>query len=103
MTTTEAETPKRRATAVRNDVGGSLSAELVEAGTSLADRSVRLARTTAESGIKTGDVLVGGALGVAEEWFSATPLAGLAVPPVRVARETWTTPSEGLRELVAAL
>lgn len=103
MTTAEVETPKRRAGAARSELNGTLSGELVDAGTTLAERSVRLVRSTAESGLRTSDVLVLGTLGVAEEWFSATPLAGLAVPPVKVARETWTSTREGLRELVAAV
>jgi hypothetical protein len=104
MTTTEAETTtKRRPTAARNEGAGSLSVDLLEAGSAFAERSVRLARSTAEVGLKAGDALVVGSLGVAEEWFSSTPLAGLTVPPVKVARETWSTTSEGLRELVAAL
>jgi hypothetical protein len=103
MTTAEAETPKRRPAAARNELNSTLSGELVDAGTALTERSVRLARTTAEYGLRAGDVLVLGSLGVAEEWFAATPLAGLAVPPVKVAREAWTTTRDGLRELVAAV
>ena len=102
MTTAEVETPKRRASA-RAELNGTLSGELVEAGTTLAERSVRLVRTTAENGLKASAVLVLGTLGVAEEWLGATPVAGLAVPPVKVARETWATTRDGLREFVAAV
>lgn len=101
MTTTEAETPKRRGATPRADLTGTLSGELVEAGTALAERSVRLARTSAETGLRVTDVLVLGALGIAEEWAATTPVAAVAVPPVKVARETWASTRDGLRELVA--
>lgn len=103
MTTAEIETPKRRAAAARTETNGSLSGELVDTAGALAERSVRLVRATAENGLRVTDTVVLGALGLAEEWASATPVAGLAVPPVKVVRETWTTTRDGLRELVAAV
>lgn len=103
MTTAEVETPKRRAAGARTDANATLSGELVDAGTALAERSVRLARTTVETGLQVTDTLVLGTLDVAQEWAASTPVAGLSVPPVKVARETWTTTRDGLRELVAAV
>jgi methionine synthase I (cobalamin-dependent) len=103
MTTADVETTKRRTPATRSDNGNALSTELVDAGTLLAERGVKLARTAAETSLKVTDALVLGTLGVAEEWASATPVAQLTVPPVKVARETWSTTREGLRELVAAV
>jgi len=103
VTTAEVETPKRRASGPRTDIPGTLSGEIVHAGTALGERSVRLVRTTAETGLRVTDTVVLGTLGLAEEWASSTPVAGLAVPPVKVARETWTTTRDGLRELVAAV
>jgi hypothetical protein len=103
MTTAEVEqTTKKRAVA-RTEQASPLSAELLEAGTTIADRTVRLARRAAEAGITVSDVVVMGTLGVAEEWAGSTPAAALAVPPVKVAKETWSTTSDGLKELVAAL
>ena len=102
MTTADIETTKRRTPAPRSDGASALSTELVDAGTALAERSVKLVRTVAETGLKVTDTIVLGTLGVAEEWASATLVAQLAVPPVKAVRETWTTTREGLRELVAA-
>ena len=44
-----------------------------------------------------------GTLGLAEQWAAASPVAGLAVPPVKVAKETWASTTESLRDLVAVL
>lgn len=102
MTTTEVEpTAKKRAT--RPEQASALSVELLDAGTAIADRTVRLARRAAETGLSVSDAIVMGSLGVAEEWAGSTPAAALAVPPVKVAKDTWSTTSEGLKELVAAL
>jgi len=99
MTVTETETtPKRRATATRSE-GTPFTAEALE----LADRGVRIARTAAESTLRVGDVVVLGTLSLAEAWAEASPVAGLAVPPVKVAKQTWTSTSDGLRDLVAVL
>ena len=102
MTTADVETTKRRPSATRTESPNALSTELVDAGTALAERGVRLARTAAETGLKVTDAVILGSLGVAEEWASASPVASLAVPPVKVARDTWSTTREGLRELVAS-
>jgi len=100
MTATETETmPKRRTSSARQDVGAPFTAEALE----LADRGVRIARSAAESTLRVGDVLVLGTLSLAEAWAEASPMAGLAVPPVKVAKETWTSASEGVRDLVAVL
>jgi hypothetical protein len=100
MTTTETEaTPKRRTSAARIDVGAPFTAEALE----LADRGVRIARTAAESTLRVGDTVVLGTLSLAQAWAEASPVAGLAVPPVKVAKDTWTTASEGMRDLVAVL
>jgi hypothetical protein len=103
MTTADVETTKRRPAAPRNESTGALSTDLVDAGSAALERGVRIVRTAAETGLKVTDVVVLGTLGVAEEWASATPVAGLAVPPVKIARDTWSTTREGLRELVAAV
>ena len=103
MTTTEAEAPTKRARAARTEQASPLSVELLDAGTTIADRTVRIARRAAEVGITVSDVAVMSTLGVAEDWAGASPVSGLALPPVKVAKETWTSTSEGLRDLVAAL
>ncbi|MCW2601492.1 MAG: hypothetical protein JWM02_3321 [Frankiales bacterium] len=103
MTTADVETAKRRAPAPRSEGATALSTELVDAGTLLAERGVRLARTATETSLKVTDTVVLGTLGIAEEWASATPMAQLTVPPVKVARETWSATREGLRELVASV
>ena len=102
MTTTDAE-PTTKKRPARTEQSSPLSVELLDAGTTIVDRSVRLARRAAETGLSVSDVVVLGTLGVAEEWAGSTPAAALAVPPVKVARETWSTTSEGLKDLVAAL
>jgi hypothetical protein len=102
MTTTDVEPTTKKRTA-RAEQSSPLSAELLDAGTAIADRTVRLARRAAETGLTLGDVVVLGSLGVAEEWAGSSPAAALAVPPVKVAKRTWSTTSEGLKELVAAL
>ena len=103
MTTTEAEAPTKRARATRGEQSSPLSVELLDAGTTIADRTVRLARRAAEVGITVSDVAVLSTLGVAEDWAGASPVAGLAVPPVKVAKDTWSSTTDGLRELVSAL
>ena len=102
MTTADVETTKRRPAAARTE-SSTFSSELVEAGTSVADRGVRVVRTAVDTGIKVSDAIVLGSLGVAEEWATSTPFAGFAIPPVKAARETWGTTRDGLRELVAAV
>ncbi|MGZ6792754.1 MAG: hypothetical protein ACXVFV_07355 [Mycobacteriales bacterium] len=102
MTTADVETPKRRQAPVRTE-SSTLSTELVDAGSAALERGVRIVRNAAENGLKVTDVAVLGTLGVAEEWASASPVAGLAVPPVKVARDTWGTARDSLRELVAAV
>lgn len=102
MTTAETDTPKRR-TAARAESGTALSNQLLDAGSALAERTVSIARNAAESSLKVTDAFVLGSLGVAEEWAGASPVAGLAVPPVKVAKDTWTTTREGLRDLVLAV
>lgn len=103
MTTTETETTKRRTPATRTDLSGTISGELVDAGTALVERSARLVRTTAEAGLRVTDVVVLGTLGVAEDWASSAPVAAVAVPPVKVVRDTWSATRDGLRELVAVV
>lgn len=103
MSTPDVETPKRRTPAVRTEANGTLSNEIVEAGTAVAESGLRVARTAAETGLRVTDAVVLGTLGVAEEWASATPVAALTVPPVKAARDTWSTTRESLRELVAAV
>jgi hypothetical protein len=103
MTTADVETTKRRTTTARTETAGTITGDLVDAGTVLADRGVKLARTAAETGLKISDVVVTGTLGIAEDWAAATPISGLTVPPVKVARESWATTHEGLREFVAAV
>jgi hypothetical protein len=105
MTTADVETTKRRSPA-RTEVVGTLSGELLDAGSVFADRGLRVVRTAAESGLKVTDAVVLGTLGVAEAWATSTPFAPfsvLTVPPVKVARETWTVTRDGLRELVATV
>lgn len=102
MTTADVETPKRRQAPVRTE-SSTLSTELVDAGSAALERGVRIVRNAAENGLKVTDVAVLGTLGVAEEWASASPVAGLAVPPVKIARDTWDTARDSLRELVAAV
>ncbi|MGZ4436994.1 MAG: hypothetical protein ACXVWU_01890 [Nocardioides sp.] len=102
MTTADVETTKRRQAPVRTE-SSTLSTELVDAGSAALERGVRIVRNAAENGLKVTDVVVLGGLGVAEEWAAASPVAGLAVPPVKVARDAWSTTREGLRELVAAV
>lgn len=92
---------KRRTVASRPSTP--LSEEIVDAGSALAGRGVTIARTVAETGLKVSDAVVLGSLDAAEEWASATPVAGLAVPPVKVARETWSATRDGIRELVLAV
>jgi hypothetical protein len=103
MTTTEVETTKRRTPATRTDQSGTLSSEFLDAGTALVERSARLVRTTAEAGLRVTDVAVLGTLAVAEDWASSAPVAGVVVPPVKVARDTWSATRDGLRDLVAAV
>ena len=103
MTTAEVETSKRRTTPARTENNAALSVELVDAGSVLAERSVRLARTAAETGLKVTDAVLLGTLGVAEEWAAGSPVAALTVPPVKAARDTWNTTRDGLRDLVAAV
>ena len=67
MTTPDVETSKRRATPVRNESTGTLSAELVEAGGVLAERSVRLARTAAEMSLRITDAAVAAARQIVDE------------------------------------
>jgi hypothetical protein len=102
MTTTEVE-PTAKKRLARPEQASPLSAELLDAGTTIADRTVRLARRAAEASLSVSDVAVLGTLGVAEEWAGSTPVAALAVPPVKVAQEAWSATSEGLKDLVAAL
>lgn len=102
MTTTDVE-PTTKKRLARPEQASPLSVELLDAGTAIADRTVRLARRAAEASLSVGDVAVLGTLAVAEDWAGSTPVAGLAVPPVQVAKQTWTTTSEGLKDLVAAL
>jgi hypothetical protein len=99
MTTADVETSKRRTPSPRTDASVALSTQLFDT----ADRTVSLVRTAAESALKVTDVIVIGAFGVAEEWAGATPVAGLALPPVKVAKETWTSTRDGLRDLVLAV
>jgi len=102
MTTTDVE-PTAKKRIARPEQASPLSVELLDAGTTIADRTVRIARRAAEAGISVGDVAVLGTLGVAEAWAVASPVSGLAVPPVKLAKEAWSTTSEGLKDLVAAL
>ncbi|MGB8649897.1 MAG: hypothetical protein WCD35_04465 [Mycobacteriales bacterium] len=104
MTTAEVETSgKRRPAAARTEPATGLTDELLEAGSALAERGVRIVRTAADTGLKVTDTFVLGSLEVAQEWATASPVAALTLPPVKVARDTWTTTRDGLRELVAAV
>lgn len=100
---TTAETVEKTRRAPRPETIPSLTLELLEAGTAAAQRSLGLARTVAGTSLAVTDAAVLGSIEVAEEWAAATPVAGLAVPPVKVVRETWTAARDGLRELVAAV
>lgn len=75
MTTADVETTKRRPATARTESNGTLSSELVDAGSAALERGVRIVRNAAENGLKVTDTVVLGSLGVAEEWASATPVA----------------------------
>ena len=102
MTTTDVE-PTAKKRVARTEQASPLSVELLDAGTTIADRTVRIARRAAEAGISVSDVAVLGTLGVAEAWAAASPVSGLASPPVKIAKEAWNTTSESVKDLIAAL
>lgn len=99
MTSADTETTSKRRTPVRTEAAGSLTEGVVD----VAERAVRLARSAAETSLRVTDTVVLGSFDVAQEWIAGTPMASLTNPPVRVARETWISTRDGLRELVATV
>lgn len=77
--------------------------EIVDAGSTVAERGVAYVRLAAQTGVTVVDRAVTSGLDVAADWARAAgPLAAFTTGPVEAVRNTWGAVNDGVRELVNA-